>query len=53
MSDHEPSHHPKGIPLQAYVAELRRRCEAASRLQGGPSYYLEEVFRDYAGEAEQ
>lgn len=53
MSDHEPSHHPKGIPLQAHVAELRRRCEAVARVQGGPPYYLEEVriFRDYAREA--
>lgn len=50
MSDHESDHAAEGIPLQTHVAELRRRCEAATRVQGGPPYYLEEVriFRDYA-----
>ena len=52
MSAHEPSHAPAGIPLQALVAELRSRCEAVSRLQGGSTYYHEElaIFRQYAGE---
>ena len=52
MSAHEPSLAPAGIPLQALVAELRSRCEAVSRLQGGSTYYLEElaIFRQYAGE---
>jgi hypothetical protein len=43
MSAHEPSHAPAGIPLQALVAELRSRCEAVSRLQGGDPYYREEL----------
>lgn len=53
MSAHEPDDAAEGIPLQTHVAELRRRCEAAERLQGGPPYYLEEVriFRDYARDA--
>ncbi len=53
MSAHEPDHAAERIPLQAHVAELRRRCEAVARVQGGPPYYLEEVriFRDYAREA--
>jgi hypothetical protein len=50
MSHHEPSHDPAGIPLQALVAELRGRCEAVARLQGGSTYYQEElgIFRDVA-----
>jgi hypothetical protein len=53
MSPHEPSHAAAGIPLQAHVEELRSRCEAASRLQGGSTYYHEElgIFRSYAAEA--
>ena len=52
MSAHEPSHAAAGIPLQALVAELRSRCEAASRFQGGSTYYHEElgIFRQYAEE---
>jgi hypothetical protein len=53
MSSHEPSHTAAGIPLKTHVEELRRRCEAVSRLQGGSTYYAEElgIFRDYADEA--
>jgi len=52
MSTHEPSHAPAGIPLQALVAELRSRCEAVSRLQGGSTYFHEElgIFRQFAEE---
>ena len=52
MSAHESSHAAAGIPLQALVAELRSRCEAASRFQGGSTYYHEElgIFRQYAEE---
>lgn len=52
MSAYEPSHAPAGIPLQALVAELRSRCEAVSRLQGGSTYYHEElsIFRQHAAE---
>ena len=52
MSDHESSHAPAGIPLQALVAELRSRCEAVSRLQGGSTYYHEQlgIFRQFAEE---
>jgi hypothetical protein len=52
MSSHEPSHAPAGIPLQALVAELRSRCEAVSRFQGGSTYYHEEleIFRQFAAE---
>ena len=40
------------IPLQACVEELRRRCQAASRFQGGHTHFLEElrIFREYAAE---
>jgi hypothetical protein len=50
MSPHEPSHFTAGIPLKTHVEELRRRCEAVSRLQGGSTYYTEElgIFHDYA-----
>lgn len=53
MSQHEPGHFAAGIPLQAHVEELRRRCEAAARLQGGSTYYHEElgIFRAYAEES--
>ena len=52
MSAHEPSHAPAGIPLQALVAELRSRCQAVSRLQGGSTYFHEElgIFRQFAAE---
>ncbi len=52
MSPHEPSHAAAGIPLQAHVEELRRRCEAVARFQGGSTHYLEElgIFRRYAEE---
>jgi hypothetical protein len=50
MSTHEPSRNAAGIPLKAHVEELRSRCEAASRFQGGSTYYHEEltIFRHYA-----
>jgi Serine/Threonine/Tyrosine Kinase found in polyvalent proteins len=50
MSSHEPNAAPAGIPLQAHVEELRRRCAAVARLQGGSTHYLEEIalFRNYA-----
>ena len=52
MSTHEPSHAPAGIPLQAFAADLRSRCEAVSRLQGGGTYFHEEfaIFRQVAAE---
>ena len=52
MSPHEPSHTAAGIPLEALVAELRSRCETIARLQGGSTYYHEElgIFRAYAKE---
>lgn len=52
MSPHEPSHAPAGIPLKALVAELRSRCETVARLQGGSTYFHEElgIFRAYAKE---
>jgi hypothetical protein len=53
MSAHEPSDPPAGIPLKAHVEELRRRCEAVSRLQGGSTYFHEElgIFRAYIEES--
>jgi hypothetical protein len=52
MSPHEPSHSLAGIPLKAHVEELRRRCEAVARLQGGSTYIHEElgIFRAYTKE---
>lgn len=52
MYKNEPSRTTPGITLPALVAELRSRCEAASRLQGGSTYYQEElrIFRDLAEE---
>jgi hypothetical protein len=40
------------IPLQEHVEELRRRCEAVGRLQGGATYFEEElqIFAGYAAE---
>jgi hypothetical protein len=53
MSPHEPSHAAAGIPLKAPVEELRSRCEAVARLQGGSTYFHEElgIFRQYAEES--
>jgi len=53
MSPHEPSQTAAGVPLQTHVEELRRRCEAVARLQGGSTYYQEElgIFRTYAEES--
>jgi hypothetical protein len=52
MSENEPRPTSAGIPLKAHVEELRSRCEAVSRLQGGSTYLYEEVgiFLDYIGE---
>jgi hypothetical protein len=52
MSPHEPSLNAAEIPLKAHVEELRRRCEAVARLQGGSTYFHEElgIFRAYANE---
>ena len=52
MSPHEPSRTPSRITLQALVAELRSRCEAITRFQGGSTYYHEElaIFRQVAEE---
>jgi len=52
MSAHEPNEAAPGIPLKALVDELRSRCEAVSRLQGGSTYFIEEpgIFRQFAGE---
>ena len=53
MSPYEPSHAAAGIPLKAHVEKLRSRCEAVSRLQGGSTYFHEElgIFHSYAEEA--
>lgn len=52
MSSHESFGTTEGVALQAHVEELRRRCEATARVQGGATHYLEEVriFRTYAAE---
>jgi hypothetical protein len=52
MNSHEPNDTAAGIPLKAHVEDLRSRCEAVSRFQGGSTYYREElgIFRDYARE---
>lgn len=52
MSAHEPSLAAEGVALQALVAELRCRCEAVSRLQGGSTYFREDlgIFRQLAEE---
>ena len=52
MSAHEFSEPTPGIPLEACAEELRRRCETIARLQGGSTYYHEElgIFRTYARE---
>jgi len=53
MSAHEPSHAAAGIPLKAHVEELRSRCQAVSRIQGGATYFHEElaIFTAYARES--
>lgn len=52
MSAHEPSFPAARLPLAAHAAELRSRCEAAARLQGGSTYFQEElgIFRAYVEE---
>jgi len=52
MSRHEPFRSFEGIPLQAHLAELRSRCEAIARFQGGAAYFHEElgIFLGYAEE---
>ena len=52
MSAHESFGTTAGIPLQAHVQELRGRCEATARLQGGATSYWQEIriFREYATE---
>lgn len=52
MSAHDPSLPAAGIPLKAHVEELRSRCEAVARLQGGSTHFLEElqIFHRYAEE---
>ena len=52
MSTHEPVISVAGIPLQAHLAELRSRCDAVARLQGGVAYFHEElgIFLRYAEE---
>jgi len=49
MSVHESDDVATGFPLKALVEELRSRCEAVARLQGGSTYFIEEIgiFRDY------
>jgi hypothetical protein len=45
---------PTGVSIQAHAEELRSRCEAVSRLQGGYSCLNEEIgiFRDYVRESD-
>ncbi|MEQ1751890.1 MAG: hypothetical protein ABL974_20885 [Prosthecobacter sp.] len=52
MSSHEPFRTTAGIPLEVHVEELRRRCEATARVQGGATSYWQEIrlFREYATE---
>ncbi|MBL9131095.1 MAG: hypothetical protein JNG86_07850 [Verrucomicrobiaceae bacterium] len=52
MSAHESFGTTAGIPLQTHVQELRGRCEATARLQGGATSYWQEIriFREYAAE---
>ena len=52
MSAHESDVAAAGITLEAHVDELRGRCEATCRFQGGSTYHIEEVgiFRQYAKE---
>lgn len=50
MSSYESNDLAAGIPLKALVEDLRSRCEAISRLQGGSTYFVEElgIFRECA-----
>lgn len=52
MSLYEPNDTAAGIPLEAHVAELRRRREAVARLYDGSTYFREEceIFKQYAQE---
>ncbi len=52
MSAHESSEPTPNIPLETSADELRRRCEAVARFQGGSTYFHEElgIFRSYAQE---
>jgi hypothetical protein len=52
MSRNEPNDTAAGIPLEAHVAELRRRREAAARLYDGSTYFREEceIFKQYTRE---
>jgi hypothetical protein len=52
MFGYEPNDAAAGFPLKAHVDELRSRCEAVARFQGGSTHYLEElsIFRNYAAE---
>jgi hypothetical protein len=52
MSAHGSGQQTSGIALEASAQELRLRCEAIACLQGGSTYFQEElgIFRDYATE---
>lgn len=52
MSPHVEPTNLERIPLKAHLEELRRRCEAIGRLQGGSTYFEEElhIFTRYAEE---
>ena len=52
MLPHEPNDTTAGIPLEAHLAELRRRREAAACLYDGSTYFREEceIFKQYARE---
>jgi hypothetical protein len=52
MHANEPVRPSPGVPLQAHIEELRSRSKAVSRLQGGSTYFHEElgIFRAYAAE---
>ena len=52
MSSYEPRYPTSGITLKTCVEELRGSGEAIARVQGGTTYYREEIeiFRTYAEE---
>ena len=52
MSSHVDHANPERIPLEACVETLRGRLEAVSRIQGGHTYYQEElrIFNEVANE---
>ncbi len=52
MSTHELGEPTPRFALEACADELQRRCQAVARLQGGSTYYQEElrIFRDFARE---